>query len=343
MSARVVAASVAVLSFFASGCRPSTADGNGADVKTDLIDNEAVARATADYKENVAHCTYVAGRKRAIVTGFGLFGAPFNISGIVAMSMAKATFFPDKIRLDGSSEPLRADAVWKHAEALTKNGGEAHQRTLEIDGETYEVCFLLLDVKWDQAAAIVLEESQAFRPRLIVLSGMNGNDATNVLFESGAVNNASRTVGYDRGGDRAAVNVRVDGDPRILPDLELDARVELTWDAAALASGNAALLGAIPGVERPYTASVGAARDGNNYICNNISLVVARDLAGKSVHLAGGKVEIPGQTFGTKAGFLHYPSLSSTLGHADDGRQIFAWTKVLANTLKISLANVAPD
>lgn len=248
----------------ATGCRVSKDDGAG--VKTNLADNDAVAEAVTAYKSNAAHCAPAPGKKRAMIAGFGLFSAPYNVSGIVAMSMAKAGFFPDKIKLGADAAPVAREKFWRHGETPTSNGGAAIQRALEIDGESYEVCFLLLDVKWDQAAAIVVGEAAVFKPKLIILSGTNGADPNGVTFESAALNNAGRAPGFDDSGRVLDANTRFGADVRVLPDLETNEKVALTWDATALAAANAPLIAAVPGASPPYSVAVGVARADNNFV-----------------------------------------------------------------------------
>jgi len=323
--------------FAALACKGG-GDGDPNGLKTDLADNETVKATFESYKNNSVHCAFVEGRKRAIISGFALFGEPFNISGIAAMSMAKDNFWPASAKLDGAAPEDNLANFARHSELATTNGGYVKQRTLAIDGTSYEVCFLYLDVKWDLAAAIILHEASLFRPDLVVMSGMNGGEATKTFWESGALNNATNYAGFDQTGEQNANNVPVDQQARILEDLPFNNKLNLTWNASGLSQANAALIAAIR-TDGPYGTTVGQARTSNNYICNNVSFAVTAGLTGRTVKLAGELITIEGANYGTKTGFLHYPYRASATGAADNGSHLYGWNKVLANTIKFSLGN----
>ena len=311
------------------GCRSTNVTSVG---KTDLVDNAAVAATYRSYVETNDHCEAREGRKRALITGFGLFGSPHNISGIVAMSMVKPGFFPAQVELNEPPQ-VAVDQVWGHKEAVTRNGGSVSQRTLTIDGEAYDICALYLDVQWDLAAAIILYEATLFKPDLVIMSGMNGGEARTTLFESGAINKAKQNAGFGPTGAQTPNNLPVDHNTPVLPYMPVGQTVALTWDAFALVNANRSLIESISPLHN-YTVDVGYARASNNYICNNVSLAVSEALRGRSISLAGGQIIIDGQDFGAKVGFLHYPFLASKPQNADSGQQIYGWTLVLANTIK---------
>lgn len=333
----------AFIAVWAIGCKTTP---QGAQLKTDLSDNVSVKEAVENHKLNgQRHCTYTPNYKRVIVTGFGLFGSPFNISGIVAMSMAKPEFFPDNIILAQTAwqdESLAKNLQnnWSHNENFTENGVFLSQRLLTIDHEPYAVCFLLLDVKWDQAAAIILHEARNFRPDLILMSGVSSSEQNKLIFESSAFNNARQLSGFHSNGSSDERNQPLHNDSKVIPDLALNEIIPLTWNALGLAKANAPFVEEINSgnTQGPlYGTTVGFARGSNNYVCNNVSIAVTAALTGRTIHLAGGELTIEGMNFGTKVGFLHYPHLSSLPGNAEDGWQIYGWARVLANSIKHSL------
>jgi len=101
--------------------------------------------------------------KRVLLTGYGLFaGRGYNISGEVVRAMADPAFWPSDLLL--AERGAFADGQ-PYARRLTpeqfSNGAVAHSRSLRLDGQPYQVCFLALNVAWDLAAAILEEPSQA--------------------------------------------------------------------------------------------------------------------------------------------------------------------------------------
>ena len=301
----------------------------GADDKTDLGErgNRLVAERFAAYR--AAHpqglCRAQGAGKRAIVTGFGLFaGVPYNISGAVVRSMADPAFWPARARLS-SVQPLGARPT------TAPQGMAGFNRTLEIDGQTVDVCFLTLDVIWDLAGAVVIDEASRFKPNAVILTGRGNRDAS---FEAGSLNAAARLSGFDSDG-RSLDDNRPVAD-WVLAEYPPDAALPLTWNAAQLADASREDVRALG---YSATGQLVARRD-NDYLCNNIAFVVANAAANRTTRLAGGKLVLPapGLEPAPVVGFLHFPAADSS--HPDLARYdagIFEWTKVLARTLRLSL------
>jgi len=105
-------------------------------------------------------------------TGFGLFqspprnseGVPYNVSGSVARYMADSRYFPDQISTTSIQSITRQELKFaKHSHMPENSGGATvKQREMIIDNRPVTVCFILLDVIWDQAAAIILYEANQF-------------------------------------------------------------------------------------------------------------------------------------------------------------------------------------
>jgi len=300
------------------------------DEKTDLGEagNRLVAERFAAFQ--AAHpdglCRAQGGGRRAIVTGFGLFsGVGYNISGAVVRSMADPDFWPASVRLDAakpSGAPARA-AV---------QGPAGYNRSLEIDGERFELCFLTLDVIWDLSGAIVIDEAARFKPEAVIMTGRGAWDAS---FEAGALNSASRLSGFDSNGRSMD-----DNRPRstwLLRDYPPEHALRLSWDAPMLAQASRAEIRALG-----YSATgQTAARGGNDYLCNNIAFVVAHAATNRPTSLAGGKILLPSPQLepAPVVGFLHFPAVDGE--HPDlrgYGDGIFGWSKVLARTLRLSLS-----
>lgn len=305
-------------------------------LKTHLVDSAKLFETFESYQEKSEHCRRVEGRSRVMITGFGLFGDSFNISGLSTMSMANPNFWPEAVDLSKPEEPdpdaLRNFA--RHDELDTSHGGLIEQRTLTIDGRDYEVCFLYLDVRWDLAASIILHESRVFAPDLVIMSGMNGSEKTRTIWESGAINLVGRASGYDAEGIIDADNRPVDSGSKIVENDPLAHKLVMSWKAEELAQSTLPL---IAKVDPSYRSGVGQARSSNDYICNNVSYAVMSGLSGKTVKLASELIVFEAESHHALVGFLHYPSDASRAGTADHGLSIFRWNQVLAQTIKTSL------
>jgi len=266
--------------------------------------------------------------KRVLVTGYGLFsGVPYNVSGTVVRSMADPAFWPQRVDLKSpppaSLAPARAALV-----SPSDAGGAAFNRTLFIDGERYEACFLVLDVIWDLAGAIVIHEESRFKPALVIMTGRGGGEAS---FEAGALNRASPYPGYDADG-RPLGALNVPESPWLVADEPVGAELPMTWNARALAAAaepEAELLG------YPATGQA-SARPENTYLCNDISFVALHASQNRPTSFAGGRLllaspELPERPV---VGFLHFPAVDAA--HPDlsaYGSGIAGWTRLLAGTI----------
>jgi len=78
------------------------------------------------------------------------------------------------------------------------------------------------------------------------------------------------------------------------------------------------------------------ARPENDYICNNVSFVLAHGSQNKSATLAGGTIVIPNFNFikEPKVGFFHFPNVDSKYPNINSaGSEIFSWTTVSAQAI----------
>ena len=154
-------------------------------------------------KPDVAHCNDSGEGARVMFAGYSLFQSfKYNISGAVVRSMASPRYWPEEVDLDRFDPPYSGvyrDRLGDLSILAPEDfGGLASQRTLGIDGKKVTVCFLLLEVVWDQAASILLEEARRFKPDSIIMTGGGVTNTTNVAqFEGGALNRAMDLTGYD--------------------------------------------------------------------------------------------------------------------------------------------------
>jgi pyrrolidone-carboxylate peptidase len=322
--------------------------------RTDLGEagNRAVAAAFEAYK--AAHaggaCHASGGGKRVLITGFGPFGGDSNnMSGSLVASVADEGVLPGPIDTARPPTPL-AGPPKKGKITAADSGGRARNRTLRIDGTDYDLCVLVLDVKWDLGAAITLFEAASFHPDFILMTGA-GEQPT---FEVSAVNRAWSLPGADSEGRdlgptgikhpteeqiaaASAASGETDNLPRsetVDPDAAQGARIPMAWDAGALARAVGPAVTALG-----YTAGADDTPK-NNYVCNNISYIVLKSLRGEAVRLAGGLIVIPGgRPRATKAGFFHLPDALASYHSMDEYRAgVAAWARVLALVVKTGLA-----
>jgi hypothetical protein len=328
-----------VLVAAAAAGRPASAQ--SPQTKSDLGDqgNIFVAKTFDAYRQlhPDGACRAQGSGKRVLVAGYGLFsGVAYNISGTVVRSMADPTFWPDQIVLGASNLSPLGPPVSGLVQAAD-DGGVAYNRSLVIDGERYEACFLVLDVIWDLAGAIVIHEESRFKPQLIVMTG-RGNSIES--FEAGAINRATPYPGYDADG-RPLGSINVPQSDWLLPDSPVDSILPMTWNAQELAAA------AEPEAELLGYSAVGqkAARPENNYLCNDISYVALHASLNKSTSLAGDRIVLDSPELPVRpvVGFMHFPAADGAhpdLGAYRDG--IFAWGKILAKTIELSAPRAKP-
>lgn len=347
------------------GCRAT----NSSQIKTDLgpVGNSAVVDQFKRYRDKTVHCDDSGSGTRVLLTGFGLFsssplnaqGRPYNISGLVTRFMAEPAVFPQSVNTATATAPHTiANGLYATMSHMPANahGGHAAQRELIIDQNTVTVCFLLLDVIWDQAAAIILYEASRFKPDRIIMSGLNGNQSKVGLFEAGAINSAMTYSGFSADGSAATNNLPVatpQGDPPILDPNQpgVENPIAMTWDAKALAQITQPIAQRIPtGLfgQRFSVRGETDARPTNEYICNNVSFVVLHAAKGTTVDLAGGRLRLGNASQQPAAGsdidfvaldgtvmsniksigFFHFPNTKN-----DRGNAVFGWSLVLAKAM----------
>jgi len=343
------------------------------ELKTELgpVGNAQVVEQFKKYKNKNNHCDSSGTGTRIMLTGFGLFSSPprndknvaYNISGLISRFMSTPTVFPNDI--DTSTSTIANNLVhsnfahYSHMPA-NANGAVIAQREMTIDQKPVTICFILLDVIWDQAAAIILYESTLFKPERIIMGGLNAGEKKYGMFEAGAVNDATNYQGFLPSGASNMDNIpRPDdsGDTPILPrtDQGVENSIAMTWDAKKLATFVSPVVDAIRRDNNSNVYKVKGeddARPSNDYICNNVSFVVLHAMKGAVVNLAGGQLRFgsnqhkPDQGSNIEfieftkelgdgiksAGFFHYPDTGT-----DKGQTMFGWSKAIAKAMIVGL------
>ncbi len=302
--------------------------------KTDLgkAGNLNVARDFEAYKKESVNigCKAQGSGHRVILTGFGLFsGVNYNISGAVVSSMADLEFFPAEINLN---HPLKPNNTLAHDGILNQDklGVKIYNRSLKINDDNFEVCFIVANVNWDFAAAVFLDQAGSFKPELVL---MTGRGSFSVSLEAGALNYAYQSAGYSaQGVDLGSLNRPRTSKEKVLKDYPLNKILPLTWNTLAAKNRIEELVRELGfEVEEQTTA-----RPENDYICNNVSFVLAHGSQNKSTTLAGGTIVIPNFNFKVvpKVGFFHFPNVDSKNPNINTaGSEIFSWTTVIAQVI----------
>lgn len=304
--------------------------GAGSETKTDLgpTGNTQVAARFNAYKAKRASeatgCRGLTSATRVMVTGFGLFtGVDFNISGLVVQSFADTAFTPEDLALNGTDAIGTAGVVAAGLIPESAKGGVTSVRQMTIRGKEYEICFVTLDVLWDLAAAIIVQEAEAFQPAMIIMSGRGADQA---IFEAGALNDAAVGLpGFSSSGSTQQANAPVG--PPILPGRPYKSL--MTWNKIAL---HAAAKPLVHSIGHTVTYAAGP-RTTNNYICNNVSYVVLEAVNGAKMELAGGQIKWqPAINSQPKVGFFHYPPSAT-----NERTKVATWVRLLATDIDTEL------
>lgn len=313
---------------FAAPMRPMTDLGN--------LGNARVAKNYQFYKKQFEQkgCLAKGSGHRILLTGFGLFsGVNYNISSAVVSSMASSNFWPAETDLENTS-PISSKA---HNGLLSSRGPGVTivNRSLTINDKKFEICFVTVNVNWDFAAAVFIDQATQFKPELILMTGRGGSS---VSLESGAINNATRFSGFDAAGKILDErNPKTENQPVldggvVLSDYSENAILPLSWNTFLV---NQSITSSVTnlgyGIEQPTDA-----RSENNYICNNVSFVLAHASQNNISSLVGGALVLPSPEFSIapKVGFFHFPSTDNSHPNIENyAPQIFNWCSVIARAI----------
>lgn len=311
----------------ASAARSGSSPVLGVDLGTQ--GNIAVAQRYRAYVAKGHGCFSTGKNPRVLLTGFGLFsGVNFNISGLVVDNMRSEKFWPHEMSV-GTLAPRGLQTVSKGILSALDEGGSVTNRTLMIDGRAFDFCFLLVDVQWDLAAAIIVHEMENFQPNLVVMTGRGSWDRA--VLEGGASNQSTPLQGYQPNGNLDGNNTPVALNNPVLPpqDPGVQPEIAMTWNNQILQKATENFIAQLGfSVDAPSRA-----RADNNYVCNNIAFVAAHAAKGVKLNLAGGKLVLdPVITSHPQIGFLHIPANGS-----NSAASVLGWSKVLATIVINSL------
>jgi hypothetical protein len=288
-----------------------------------IVDTSSPA-ARAQYDANVAFAlgyrpVSVArpGRARVLVTGFGRFlDNATNATGKIVSALVPAARYP------ATARPARGEVDPPGPQTSVA------QSTLSLPGAgEVDVCAMVLPVYWDLAAILALREIEAFAPDVVLMNGIAGA-VQDLWIELGAVN---RAMAQRDGSDLLEPAAAADALAPIVPDAGGDDALRgmlFSWasardaaraalaERAAVRAGGRRLDGVLTGVRL-----AGFPRDGNAYLCNNLSYAVNFAMAhpGRALTLLCASDPVPGAANGVTVGlardaravprtFLHWPS-----------------------------------
>ena len=217
-------------------------------------------------------------RPRVLVTGFGRFRSNrTNATGQAVSALLEQLDYP-------MSDPPQPGQIDPPGPQTAVALGTIQLPTVgEVD-----VCAMVLPVFWDLAAALVLEEIEAFDPDFVMMNGI-ASSSQPLWLELGAVNEASTLP------DGSNILTTVPGSLLITgEDAERTRGNLLSWDAVKAAAVQAIdERGATIEAGVPLTALLDGARlagfprSSNTYLCNNTTYTVgyAMDHPGQTVRL----------------------------------------------------------
>lgn len=322
-----------VLMIFLGACGPRqtssiSGDRNDYGVNLGTKGNNDAADRFQKYTQKNGGCKASTNSQRVLLTGFGLFDSEYNISGLVVENMSSDKFWPSKSKIS-DSVPVDikkvADGTLKGAEA----SGIAINRTLTIDEKTYDVCFLILDVRWDVAAAIIVHEMQRFQPNLVVMTGRSGRQAA--VIEGAAQNRTMIYGGFFNDGKMDTINTPKSENENVLPanDAGVQQIIRMSWDNKELQRATSNLIDQLGyKVDAPSTPS-----DSSTYVCNNVAFVANHAALGVTLNLAGGQIVLkPNIKSAPQIGFFHYPITAR-----NSAKEVYGWSKVLASIISSAL------
>ncbi len=343
---------VGVMIYAGAGCRSDKLISEG---KTDLgsAGNDLVTQRFGQYKGKRNHCIGGSGSNpKVIVTGFTKFGGvPYNLSGVVAASLLNG-YWPSSF---DAPVPLSLPAPAVSVMGDEEFGGKAQVRTVSIEGRSYDVCTLLLEVTWDLAAAIILHEAGRFEPDFIFMTGIDSSTENVATFERFTRNQSTRMGSYDSQGELRG-DIASLGGP-VLPVEVVVGRINMKWDGGQLAQETMPLFQYV----RPsFSAQSREGDEPGSYVCNNVSFVVMNAIEGAEVRLTGGKIyrhrgpdtgtgRVGPQSLGlpdgalsagAQAGFMHYPGNSGdTFGRSDAAyaAEVYGWAKIVAKVIRVTV------
>ncbi len=324
MNLRLVALP-ALAALLITACSPDDGADDDAPVEDAVTVDTTSAAARAQYDANVAfalgyraRCTARSGRKRVLVTGFGRFlDNPTNATGKIVSALVPAARYPETTR------PPRGTVDPPGPQTSVAQGTISLPRSGEVD-----VCAMVLPVYWDLAAIVTLKEIDAFGPDVVLMNGIAGAEQ-DLWIELGSVNRAMSL----RDGSDLLEPVARQGQAfaPIVPSASASDAARgmlLSWGAVRdAARAEIALRGdVVEGGRRLGDVLTGARlagypRDGNTYLCNNITYAVnyAMSYPGRTITLLQASapkrgavnrvpVRLSRDARGVPRTFMHWPS-----------------------------------
>lgn len=249
------------------------------------------ARARAQYDANARfaagyspRCAPSGTRPRVLITGFGRFlDNPTNATGQMVSALVPSAVYPETLR------PPEGEPDLPGPQTRVAMG------TIELpEVGAVDVCAMILPVFWDLAAVLVLREIERFNPAMVLMNGI-ASPRQDLWVELGAVN---RAMVLPDGSD-TLVPLPPEGQQYapIVPSAPASATLRgalLSWEAvkaatrATLAARGAVTEGGVRFDELLTGVSFGGfPREGNTYLCNNLTYVVnyAMDHPGRTLTL----------------------------------------------------------
>ena len=303
-----------------------------------VVVNTDTPRAKAQYDADAAfaraytpRCAATTGRPRVIVTGFGRFQWILdNVTGRIVSHLVPGAAYPETTPAkDGEIDPPGPQTSVAVGTITLPNTGDV------------DVCAMILPVHWDLAAILIVKEIQSFDPQFVMMDGV-ASEKQPLWLELGSVNRAMTELD----GSEILRPLEPAGE-EFAPIIESAAPEDtlkgllLSYDAVERAAKATILSHADHVVEgRRFDAVLqgvkltGFPRNGNTYLCNNVSYVTNYLMAnpghavallsastGEKEDKEGVRVAIDRDVTKVPRVFVHWPS-TLTGAHVDDATDV---------------------
>ena len=283
--------------FFILSCTPSLKQSNS-EVKTNLgvRGNQELADIFSSYKEKSKHCkSATSGQIPIIITGFGMYHGNYNISGVLSELLGS----------ENTSHLSQQEITQSMGRTSFEDfGGRVFQKVITIKNKHYNICSMVLDVKWDLAAAIIIHEINLFKPKAVLMMGQE--EALSI--EKGALNiTGHKMPGVDSDGNAVGFN-NPHSEWILDPNLhnKLPHKVLHSWNGEKIKN-------ALNEIQIDLNYPIILQKDANqynDYVCNNTAYIVQFAAnSGSTIKLAGDKIQTQINNIARRIqiGFLHLP------------------------------------
>lgn len=202
------------------------------------------------------------------------------------------------------------DEIAQNEIVLTEEShfGEAINKTISIEGKQVDVCLIKLSVAWDISSAILIHESQLFKPDFVLMTGdgLKGK----LMIETRARNLSSKSTGYKFDGSIMGKLNTPTGFGHITGWLRAAKYSDMTWKFEEI---NKQLSPLMREINSPYKLQINRVHLKNNiFVCNSLSYTFLQAVNNREIHLFKKLLKLkPNFSKAPTTGFVHLPSIKT--------------------------------